>query len=156
MRGKPLSWAALPWVCASATPMSGRGHARADLQPPDYPSTSKGVRPSSAVLRMARAHNRTAPAERGATGPNYKKGVCAPAGTKTHGNGGNWTGGLQPRSPQGLSPCHSRWVYDLNGNAAEHMNLPLGRGQMSSRGSPERALYRDQRKLVYFRYLSRP
>jgi hypothetical protein len=28
-------------------------------------------------------------------------------------------------------------VYDLNGNAAEHMNLPLNERQMSSRGSRE-------------------
>ncbi|MGB8259776.1 MAG: hypothetical protein WCE75_05480, partial [Terracidiphilus sp.] len=26
-------------------------------------------------------------------------------------------------------------VYDLNGNAAEHMNLPLAEDQMASRGS---------------------
>jgi hypothetical protein len=34
--------------------------------------------------------------------------------------------------------CHSSLdVYDLNGNAAEHMNLPLNESQMSSRGSVE-------------------
>ena len=28
-------------------------------------------------------------------------------------------------------------VYDLNGNAAEHMNLPLNESEMASRGSRE-------------------
>ena len=39
--------------------------------------------------------------------------------------------------PTGDFPaCHSPLeVYDLNGNAAEHMNLPLNPSQMSSRGS---------------------
>jgi hypothetical protein len=41
--------------------------------------------------------------------------------------------------PAGDFPaCHSPLeVYDLNGNAAEHMNLPLNPAQMSSRGSAE-------------------
>ena len=41
--------------------------------------------------------------------------------------------------PAGNFPaCHSPLdVYDLNGNAAEHMNLPLNDSQMSSRGSQE-------------------
>ena len=41
--------------------------------------------------------------------------------------------------PDGTFPeCRSPLqVYDLNGNAAEHMNLPLNESQMSSRGSRE-------------------
>ena len=39
--------------------------------------------------------------------------------------------GLVPGLPQPLG------VYDLNGNAAEHMNLPLDESQMASRGSSE-------------------
>ena len=41
--------------------------------------------------------------------------------------------------PVGTFPaCRSGLeVYDLHGNAAEHMNLPLAESQMSSRGSRE-------------------
>ena len=40
--------------------------------------------------------------------------------------------------PGTFPACHSPLeVYDLNGNAAEHMNLPLNESQMSSRGSKE-------------------
>ena len=41
--------------------------------------------------------------------------------------------------PTGFFPdCRSPLgVYDLNGNAAEHMSLPLSEAQMASRGSTE-------------------
>ena len=41
--------------------------------------------------------------------------------------------------PTGAFPdCHSPLgVYDINGNTAEHMNLPLAPDQMASRGSRE-------------------
>ena len=50
--------------------------------------------------------------------------------------------------------CHSPLiVYDLNGNAAEHMNLPLNESQMSSLGSTGARLHGDERQLVHIRYL---
>ena len=45
--------------------------------------------------------------------------------------------------PATFPACHSPLeVYDLNGNAAEHMNLPLNPSQMSSRGSIDSAIRR--------------
>ena len=75
-----------------------------------------------------------------AYGPAYEKGVCAATGAKTAGcNGGSWTGCGSNTFPSGSFPaCHSGLgVYDLHGNAAEHMNLPLNEGEMASRGSKE-------------------
>ena len=71
-------------------------------------------------------------------GPVYQSGICATGSFKTPGcNGGSWTGCGSNTYPAGDFPaCHSPLaVYDLNGNAAEHMNLPLNLDQMSSRGS---------------------
>ena len=88
---------------------------------------------------MRIAHNQAYSASKSwSYGPEYKKGVCATSSTKTAGcNGGSWTGCGSNTFPAGDFPgCHSSLqVYDLNGNAAEHMNLPLNESQMSSRGS---------------------
>ena len=53
--------------------------------------------------------------------------------------GGGWKACGSNTYPAGSFPdCHSALlVYDLHGNAAEHMNLPLNESQMSSRGSKE-------------------
>jgi len=56
---------------------------------------------------------------------------------KSPGCSGSWTQCGSNTYPAGDFPaCHSPLeAYDLNGNAAEHMNLPLNPSQMSSRGS---------------------
>lgn len=91
------------------------------------------------VAAMRAAHNRKyAPSARWSYGPAYQKGVCAAGSTKTPGcNGGGWSQCGSNTYPTGAFPdCHSPLgVYDLNGNAAEHMNLPLSPSQMASRGS---------------------
>jgi len=53
--------------------------------------------------------------------------------------GGGWNACGSNTYPTGAFPdCRSPLgVYDLNGNAAEHMNLPLNPSQMASRGSLE-------------------
>ncbi len=112
------------------------------LLPPDYRfDLAKGVAPNAAVFRMAQANNRAYEAHKvWAYGGHYEKGVCAASGTKTAGcNGGSWMGCGSNTFPSGSFPaCHSSLgVYDLHGNAAEHMNLPLNEGQMASRGSKE-------------------
>ena len=50
---------------------------------------------------------------------------------------GGWTDCGPNTFPSGYFPeCRCPLgVYDLNGNAAEHMNLPLREDQMASRGS---------------------
>ncbi len=118
------------------------GACAGSLEPPDYRfDLAKGLPPNEAVESMRRAHNAKYGANKvWAYGPAYRKGVCACSSFKTEGcNGGSWTGCGSNTFPSGSFPeCRSRFgVYDLHGNAAEHMNLPLEESQMSSRGSRE-------------------
>ena len=112
------------------------------LEPPDYRfDLAKGLTPEDAIHRMRIAHNQAASATRSwSYGPTYRTGICATGSTKTPGcNGGSWTGCGSNTYPTGNFPaCRSPLeAYDLNGNAAEHMNLPLNESQMSSLGSRE-------------------
>ena len=112
------------------------------LEPPDYRfGLANGLSAEEAIHRMRIAHNQAASASRSwSYGPTYRTGICATASTKTAGcNGGSWTGCGSNTYPTGDFPaCKSLLdVYDLNGNAAEHMNLPLNESQMSSLGSKE-------------------
>jgi len=118
------------------------GACAGDLEAPDYRcDLAKGLPPNAAIERMRAAHNRADEATKSwSYGPEYKKGICATSSTKTPGcNGGSWTGCGSNTFPSGDFPdCHSPlFVYDLNGNAAEHMNLPLDEDEMSSLGSQE-------------------
>lgn len=118
------------------------GACDGDLQPPDYRfDLARGLSPSAAIARMRAQHNQEdGPSKRWSYAPGYQKGICATSSSKTPGcNGGGWTGCGSNTFPAGDFPaCHSPLdVYDLNGNAAEHMNLPLNESQMSSRGSRE-------------------
>jgi formylglycine-generating enzyme required for sulfatase activity len=111
------------------------------LLPADYRfDLAQGATPEVAISRMRAAHNREySPVKRWSYGLDYERGICAAASHKSAGcNGGNWAQCGSNTYPAGSFPlCHSPLgVYDLNGNAAEHMNLPLDPGQMSSRGSP--------------------
>jgi formylglycine-generating enzyme required for sulfatase activity len=112
------------------------------LEPPDYRfDLARGVSPSVAVERMRQAHNRAHAATRSwSYGPEYRTGVCATSSHKSPGcNGGGWNLCGSNTFPSGSFPAckSSLGVYDLNGNAAEHMNLPLDADQMASRGSRE-------------------
>ena len=110
------------------------------LLPPDYRfDLARGVSPEAAISRMRAEHNREySPVKRWSYGLDYERGICAAASHKGPGcNGGNWAQCGSNTYPAGSFPaCHSPLeVFDLNGNAAEHMNLPLDPSQMSSRGS---------------------
>jgi formylglycine-generating enzyme required for sulfatase activity len=112
------------------------------LLPPDYRfDLAQGVPPNEAVGRMRAVHNRNHEAGKTwAYGERYRKGICATSSTKTAGcDGGSWAGCGSNTFPAGSFPeCRSALgVYDLQGNAAEHMNLPLKQSQMSSRDSSE-------------------
>ena len=112
------------------------------LEPPDYEfDRIKGLPPEAAIDRMRSDHNKKFSATKSwSYGPEYRKGVCATGSKKTPGcNGGSWTGCGSNTYPTGDFPaCRSPLdVYDLNGNAAEHMNLPLNESEMSSLGSKE-------------------
>jgi len=116
------------------------GACQGRLEAPDYAfDLARGVSPEVAIRRMREAHNRAnAPSKRWSYGPEYRRGVCGTGSTKSAGcNGGGWNLCGSNTYPAGSFPaCRSPLgVYDLNGNAAEHMNLPLDPSQMSSRGS---------------------
>ena len=117
------------------------GACAGNLQPPDYRFDLARLSPAAAVERMRAAYNQThGPRKSWSYGPAYQKGVCATSSQKSRGcNGGSWTQCGSNTFPAGTFPaCHSPLdVYDLNGNAAEHMNLPLNESQMASRGSTE-------------------
>jgi len=110
------------------------------LEDPDYDfALAKGVSPNAAVSRMRAAHNRQYnPDKSWSYGPAYRTGVCAADSEKSPNcPGGGWTKCGSNTYPTGSFPaCHSSLdVFDLNGNAAEHMNLPLSTDQMASQGS---------------------
>jgi hypothetical protein len=118
------------------------GACAGDLEPPDYRfDLAQGVEPEEAIRRMRAAHNRAYAASKSwSYGPQYKPGICATASQKSPdctGDNGNWSHCGSNTYPAGDFPkCHSALdVYDLNGNAAEHMNLPISEDQMASRGS---------------------
>lgn len=116
------------------------GACAGQLLPPDYRfDLAEGVSPSVAIGRMAAAHNRHFEGQKSwSYGPNYQSGICAAASQKSPGcQGGGWDKCGSNTYPTGSFPgCHSPLgVYDLNGNAAEHMNLPLNPSEMASEGS---------------------
>jgi hypothetical protein len=112
------------------------------LEAPDYRfDLARGVGANEGVRRMRAAHNQAyAGAKRWSYGPEPRKGVCAAASRKSEAcEGGSWKHCGSNTYPAGAFPeCQSPLgVYDLNGNAAEHMNLPLDESQLASRGSTE-------------------
>lgn len=109
---------------------------------PDYDFASvKGLDAHAAQQKMRFNHNRTRNAKKTwSYGPAFQKGVCGQNSTKDDKcNGGDWKNCGSNTYPSGSFPnCHSKLdVYDINGNAAEHMNLPTKEDQMTSKGSKE-------------------
>ena len=118
------------------------GACAGSLEPPDYSwDLAKGLSPAAAIQRMKIAHNQWFNSTKTwSYGRAYKTGVCATSSQKSPGcDGGGWNICGSNTFPAGSFPdCHSPLlVYDLNGNAAEHMNLPLSPSQMASRDSRE-------------------
>lgn len=110
------------------------------LLPPDYRfDLAVGKSPAEAIRLMRQAHNREYGMSKSwCYGSEYRSGVCAASSRKTVGcDGGGWRLCGSNTFPCGYFPdCVSPLgVYDLNGNAAEHMNLPLDSSQMASKGS---------------------
>ncbi|MEJ6715390.1 MAG: SUMF1/EgtB/PvdO family nonheme iron enzyme, partial [Rhodobacterales bacterium] len=105
------------------------------LEPPNY---RFGISPGS-VSGVAKSFNsQNAATKSWSYGPAYQTGVCAANSQKSPGcNGGGWNQCGSNTYPTGAFPgCRcALGVYDLNGNAAEHMNLPLSPDQMASKRS---------------------
>jgi len=103
------------------------------LEPPDY-FFGRG-----SVASMRSAHNSKYGASKSwAYGPNFQRGVCAQNSEKSAScGGGGYRNCGSNTYPTGAFPkCTSELgVYDLHGNAAEHMNLPMAPDQMASTGS---------------------
>lgn len=118
------------------------GACEGRLGEPDYRfDLAANSSPSDAVRRMRAAHNQ---AEAGrktwSYGAAYRGGICGTSSQKSPDCAGDgWKKCGSNTFPDGTFPeCRSPLqVYDLNGNAAEHMNLPLNERQMASRGSRE-------------------
>jgi formylglycine-generating enzyme required for sulfatase activity len=108
------------------------------LLPPDY-DFGLGGDPHSKIVQMRQSHNaRFSPTKRWSYGKEYRTGICATNSTKNAGcNGGEWDHCGSNTYPTGSFPaCRSELnVYDINGNAAEHMNLPTNPSEMASKGS---------------------
>ena len=118
------------------------GACEGRLEEPDYRFDLAGTAsPSEAIRRRRAAHNQTYGGRKTwSYGPAYRTGICGTASQKSPDCAGDgWKKCGSNTFPDGTFPeCRSPLqVYDLNGNAAEHMNLPLNESQMSSRGSRE-------------------
>jgi hypothetical protein len=110
------------------------------LGPADYRfDLATGRSAEDAVRAMRGAHNsKYSPTKAWSYGPAFARGICAQASTKSPDcNGGDWKACGSNTYPTGAFPaCRSALdVFDTNGNAAEHMNLPLAPDQMASTGS---------------------
>jgi len=125
-------------LCAAEGARIGDAHewegaAAGALLEPDYPfqlGTPQAMR--------AWHNNRYASQRNVFSIGQWRSGVCATGSFKTPGcNGGSFGGCGSNTYPAGSFPqCRSPLgVYDIDGNAAEHMNLPLNESQMASRGS---------------------
>jgi hypothetical protein len=146
----PVVWVRASEAAALCTAVGKRlcdaheweGACAGSLQEPDYRfDLAAGVAPAVAVARMRAASNRLEDGRKlWSYGREYRTGICATGGAKSAScNGGGWKSCGSNTYPAGAFPaCRSALgVYDLHGNAAEHMNLPLAPGQMASRGSTE-------------------
>jgi formylglycine-generating enzyme required for sulfatase activity len=132
-------------LCAAEGKRMGDAHewegaSAGQLLPPDYPfDRVRGMSGSAAVNTIRSWHNNHYASTRGTYSIGaWRSGVCATGSFKNAScNGGSFTGCGSNTYPAGSFPeCRSPLgVYDIDGNAAEHMNLPLSEDQMASRGS---------------------
>ncbi len=116
------------------------GACEGALKPPDYRfDLAIGKPPEVAIRLMREAHNRKFGIEKSwSYGRQYRIGICGTSSRKSPAcDGGSWSLCGSNTYPSGFFPdCVSPLgVYDLHGNVAEHMNLPLDSSQMASRGS---------------------
>lgn len=107
------------------------------LTPPDYNfGIPKRMGWEDAVKRMQVQHNINVYEERRYAygGDKYQRGMCATGSRKSKACGVGWGRCGSNTYPAGFFPACSNElsVYDIHGNAAEHMNLPLAPEQLAS------------------------
>jgi formylglycine-generating enzyme required for sulfatase activity len=131
-------------LCAAEGKRMGDAHewegaSPGQLLPPDYPfDRVRGMSGSAAVNTIRLAQQRTTPRPRDLFHRRMALGRLRHGQLQERScNGGSFTGCGSNTYPAGSFPgCRSPLgVYDIDGNAAEHMNLPLNESQMASRGS---------------------
>ncbi|MFP6683497.1 MAG: SUMF1/EgtB/PvdO family nonheme iron enzyme [Polyangiaceae bacterium] len=112
------------------------GACAGQLTPPDYDfSLAKRMKQADALRTMRKRHNHLIEkSKRWAYGSEYQKGICATGSRKSKRCGVGWRKCGTNTYPAGAFPkCVSPLgVYDIHGNAAEHMNLPVLAEQMAS------------------------
>ncbi len=113
------------------------GACAGDLQPPNYDFDlvdKMGANKAVQTMRQ-RINSKESKNASWSYGKEYKKGICATNSTKSQNcSGEGWKKCGSNTYPIGSFPeCKSSLdVYDINGNAAEHMNLPLKRDELAS------------------------
>ena len=113
------------------------GACYGELTPPDYNfGIPKRMGWKDGVERMRVQHNINVYNKRRHAygGARYQRGVCATGSQKSRNCGVGWGQCGSNTYPTGFFPActSSLAVYDLHGNAAEHMNLPLAPEQLAS------------------------
>ncbi len=119
------------------------GSCDGELLDADYDyslQSEKKLSPERAIEAMRKTHNaQNKSNKKWAYGSReYQKGICGGNSTKSEGcNGGNYEHCGSNTYPSGSFPdCKSSLgVYDLHGNAAEHMNLPLSEDERANHPS---------------------
>ena len=106
------------------------------LRQPDYRfDLVKKDHPKNSISRMRQLHNAVQKKSKvWSYGNQFQKRICAQDSKKSRNcNGGDWLKCGSNTYPTGyFSGCHSKLdVFDLHGNAAEHMNLPLSMKQLA-------------------------
>jgi formylglycine-generating enzyme required for sulfatase activity len=117
------------------------GACAGQLTEPDYDfSLAKHMKQDDALRTMRKRHNhRIEKSKRWAYGPKYQTGICATGSRKSKRCGVGWRRCGTNTYPAGAFPkCVSPLgVYDVHGNAAEHMNVPVLPEQMASSASQQ-------------------
>ncbi len=135
------------------------GACEGALLPPDYRYDLAAGRNAVDAVKAMRSWHNAHHDKRWSYGPAFQTGICAQASTKTAGcNGGGWMGCGSNTYPTGAFPgCTSPLgVTDLNGNAAEHMNLPLAPDQLASAGGELGVTEMKGSWFIWDRYAAHP
>ncbi|MBC7532028.1 MAG: hypothetical protein H7318_10650 [Oligoflexus sp.] len=139
------------------------GACAGDLEEPDYAfDTFKNLPPEQQLKARRAAHNAVANKNPVYSyGKERKKGNCAMNSTKANDcNGGNWQHCGSNTYPTGsFTDCKSALeVFDLHGNAAEHMNIPTKPEEMASKGATKPLGYTEMKGswFIWDKYQAHP